>query len=74
MQPVVNGLKEQYKTSIKFADLDFYDPANRPLVQQFRVGGHPTFVLTNGQGQAVKVWVGVVEEASLKEGFNTVVR
>ncbi len=54
MQPVVDGLKQQYSSLIKFAEVDFYDPNIKSLVQQYRAPGHPTFVVVDGEGKAFK--------------------
>lgn len=69
MQTVVNGLKGQYGAQVRFADLDYYDSKNRPLVQQFQVRGHPTFVLVDGQANIVKRWVGIAAQAEIESAL-----
>lgn len=66
MRPVVNGLERQYGNRVAFAGVDFYNRANRELVQQHRVLGHPTFVVLDRNGNVVKRFVGYTEEAELK--------
>ncbi|HEX2913083.1 MAG TPA: thioredoxin family protein [Chloroflexia bacterium] len=73
MQPVINGLKEQYQAKIKFADLDFYDSKNRGLVMQYRLISHPTFILLDGQGKLLKRWVGLTKKEDLETSFKELV-
>ncbi len=72
MQPVVDGLKQQYSNQIRFVDLDFYDKANAGLVQQFHVPGHPTFLLLDGQGKVVQRWIGVTPRDAIEENLKRV--
>lgn len=72
MQPVVDGLKQQYSSQIRFVDLDFDDKKNAGLVQQLRVPGHPTFVLLDGQGKVVQRWIGVTPRDAIEENLKRV--
>lgn len=73
MRPVVNGLKQKYASKLKFINLDFDDKANEPLEQKFKVIGHPTFVLADGQGNLIKRWVGVVAAEELERDLKLLV-
>ncbi len=69
MQPVVDGLKQQYSSQIRFAELDFEDKKNAGLAQQLRVFGHPTFVLLDGQGKIVQRWIGVTPRETIDQNL-----
>lgn len=72
MRPVVNGLRQQYGNQLKFADLDFNDNRNQSLKDRFRVVGHPSFVLVDGQGKLVKRWLGIVAASELEKELKQV--
>ncbi|MDB5081676.1 MAG: hypothetical protein JWP00_3600 [Chloroflexi bacterium] len=72
MRPVVNGLKQKYSNNVRFADLDYNDRTNRPLVEKYRVVGHPSFLLLDGQGNQTKRWVGIVTAADLESALSQV--
>ncbi len=74
MQTVVNGLKQQYQNQVKFGDIDFDDHKNANLVGQFKVAGHPTFVLVDGKGQQVKKWVGVTPANVLADSLQEITK
>lgn len=73
MRPVVNGLKQKYSDKLKFINLDFDDKANASLEQKFKVEGQPTLVITDGQGNLVKRWVGVVAGEELARNLQLLV-
>lgn len=73
MRPVVNGLKQKYGSKLKFINLDFDDKANESLEQKFKVNGHPTFLITDGQGNLVKRWVGVVAGEEMERDLQLLV-
>ncbi len=66
MRPVVHGLEQQYGDRVAFAGVDYNNRANRELVQQYRVVGHPTFVVVNTAGEVVGQFVGYTPEADLE--------
>ncbi len=66
MRPVGNGLERQYGDRVAFAGVDFYNRANRELVQQYRVTGHPTFIVLDRRGAVVERFVGYTEAAELE--------
>ena len=74
MRPVVHGLEQQYGDRVAFAGVDYYNQANRELVQQYRVVGHPTFVVLDREGQVVKQFVGYTPEADLDAALRQAAR
>ncbi len=65
----MNGLKQKYSDQIRFADLNFEDKNNQPLIDQFRVLGHPSFVILDKLGKVVKRWLGIVEVSELENAL-----
>ena len=65
MRPVVHGLEQRYGDRVAFAGVDYNNRANRELVRQYRVLGHPTFVVLDREVQVVKQFVGYTPEADL---------
>jgi thioredoxin-related protein len=74
MRPVVNGLKQKSSSQIRFADLDFNAKNNQALIEQFRVVGHPSFVMVDGQGKLVKDWLGVIPGDDLESVLKQTVK
>ena len=74
MRPVVHGLEQQYGDRVAFAGVDYYNQANRELVRQYRVVGHPTFVVLDREGQVVKQFVGYTPEAGLDAALRQAAR
>ena len=66
MEPVVRGLEGEYGDRVAFAGVDYYNEANEALVGQYRVPGHPTFVVLAPGGEVVGQFVGYTEEAALE--------
>ncbi len=73
MRPVVHGLEQQYGDRVAFAGVDYYNQANRELVRQYRVVGHPTFVVVSTQGEVVGQFVGYTPEADLEAALERAV-
>lgn len=74
MRPVVNGLKQRYGDRVRFADLDFNNKNNHDLVEKFRIIGHPSFVLADGQGNLVKRWIGIVQESDFEDALTQILK
>ena len=65
MRPVVNGLKEVYRSRMAFIEKDFYTPTNAELVKKYGVRGHPTIVVTDARGTQIANLPGVVSADQL---------
>ncbi len=50
MEPVVNGLEEIYSDGVEFRHIDANSEEGRPIFQQFKLQGHPSYVLVNPAG------------------------
>jgi thioredoxin-related protein len=74
MHPVVNGLKQKYGSQVRFGDLDFDNKSNKPLLDKYRIVGHPSFVIVDGTGNLVKRWIGTVTAGDLESVLTTVIK
>lgn len=50
MAPVVNGLEDIYSSDVEFRRIDANSEDGRPIFQEFRLQGHPSYVLINPAG------------------------
>ena len=73
MRPVVHGLEQRYGDRVAFAGVDYHNRANRDLVRQYRVVGHPTFVVLDREGKVVRQFVGYTAEADLENALEEAV-
>jgi hypothetical protein len=74
MRPVVNGLKQKYGNQVRFGDLDFDNKSNQPTIEKYRIVGHPSFVIVDGQGNLVKRWIGIVTVVDLESVLTQVIK
>ncbi|NOY98661.1 MAG: hypothetical protein GXP40_05590 [Chloroflexi bacterium] len=73
MAPVVHGLEAKYYGRIDFVYLDIDDPRNDALKKQFGFQYQPMFVLVDGDGTALKTWLGYVPAEDFETAFVGVV-
>lgn len=60
MEPIVNGLAQDYKDRIDFRNLNANKPDEKALFQILGLRGHPAYVIMNPQGEVL--WQGVGEQ------------
>ena len=65
MRPSVRWLEENYHDRIDFHWLNFDDPGNAALIEQYRVTGVPTVVLLDADGNLVQKYVGYMDKEQL---------
>jgi thioredoxin-like negative regulator of GroEL len=72
MAPVMNGLEDQYKGTIRFVYLDIDDPAN--ALYKLLLGGRlpPLFFLLDGDGRVIHEWQGFVKREEFEAVFGTI--
>ena len=71
MQPVVDRLKGDYEGTVEFRLVDAdKDPEANALMAKYGAQYVPTFVLLNSDGSVSKQFVGVVEEAVIREALD----
>ena len=62
MQPIVNGLKDEYLDQIEFRSLDANNGEGKLAFQFYRLPGHPSYLVLNEAGDVM--WMGVGEKTS----------
>ncbi len=68
MQPIVNGLQEEYGERVAFIDLNAQDGADgERLFDQLGLRGHPSFILYSADGQQTYQGIGIIEEQQLRQ-------
>jgi hypothetical protein len=65
MRPIVDGLQGEYGKRMTFRALDV-NGAGKALFQQFRLRGHPAYVVLDARGQVVWQSVGQVAREVLE--------
>jgi thioredoxin-like negative regulator of GroEL len=68
MMPIVNGLEQQYGEQIAFKRVNAEVDDGPEIMRAYRIRGHPTIMLFDGEGQEVRRILGpqtteTVEEA-----------
>lgn len=61
MEPVVNGLEENYAEEVDFRRLNANDPAGRAAFDAYRLRGHPGYVILTPSGEVLWQAVGEVD-------------
>ena len=67
MAPVVNGLEEKYGNDVEFRYIDAYSEDGSSLFQQFKLQGHPSYVLVNPAGEILWQSLGEQPQEMLEE-------
>ena len=66
MQPIVNGLDEEYGAEVAFVSLNARDGAmGESLFAQLALRGHPGIIIYNQDGGEVYRGIGVIDEQTL---------
>jgi len=65
MLPVVRELEAQYAQRVDFQVLDYYSDGTKPLLAQYAVRGHPTFVILARDGTPSPPIFGVIPKDQL---------
>ena len=73
MNPVVNGLRQEYDGQVTFKLVDIDQPESKELKQKYGFRGQPYFVLLDGSDNAVKKWIGLVAADDFRDGFNALI-
>lgn len=68
MEPIVNGLEEQYGNRIAFRWLDAANEGSA-LFQQYGLRGHPSYIILDTEGQVVWRFTGQTTREMLEEGI-----
>lgn len=69
MRPVVDELEQRYGDRVSFLTLDYHSQEGQARSRDYRVFGHPTFVVLAKDGKPLKVIAGVVPRATLEDAL-----
>jgi hypothetical protein len=61
MEPVVDGLDDVYNAKVEFRRVDANSKDGRVAFQAYNLFGHPSFVITNPEGEIL--WTGLGEQS-----------
>jgi len=73
MNPVVNGLQQEYAGQLNFTLVDIDLPESRALKQQYGFRAQPYFVLLDGDESVIKTWYGLVAADEFRQAFDALV-
>ena len=71
MEPVVNGLEENYGEEVDFRRLNATDPAGRAAFDAYRLRGHPSYLILNPAGEVLWQAVGEVDGQIIDKQIQT---
>jgi len=69
MQPIVDGLENEYTTGIEFRNIDANSATGNPIYKSFQLRGHPSYILLNPAGEVVWTGLGLQPQEQLKTQF-----
>lgn len=73
MQPIVNGLQNEYNTRVEFITYNALDNAEgEAFFQRLGLPGHPSIVIYSVDGQQVYLGIGIIDEEQLQEEIRQV--
>lgn len=74
MQPIVNGLEDEYGSEIDFVKINIDDPSSAAAKQLYGFRSQPFFVMVNADGQVVDEWRGYTDATLFEQTFTTVLQ
>ena len=73
MQPIVNGLQEEYSDNITFVSLNAKDGNNgEAIFQQLGLPGHPGIIIYTTDSEEVYRQFGIVDDSSLVDKLDEI--
>lgn len=73
MEPIVDGLEQEFAGQIQIMRLDANDPTNSQLMEILDLRGHPAFAVIDAQGQVTARFFGPQPIETLREAMQAVV-
>jgi hypothetical protein len=67
MQPIVNGLEQQYGARLAFESRDATAAANQASMRAYGLRGHPSYAIVDQSGQVRWSASGSLPEAALRQ-------
>jgi hypothetical protein len=59
MEPIVNGLEEDFETDVAFRRIDANSTDGQAIFRSFNLRGHPSYVILNPEAEVL--WIGLGE-------------
>jgi thioredoxin-related protein len=72
MQPIVNGLENEYGSEIEFVKINIDDPDSAAAKQEYGFRYQPFFVLVSADGEVLQEWPGYTDAQQFEDAFATV--
>jgi len=69
MRPVVDELEQRYRDRVTFLYLNYHSQEGQARARDYRVFGHPTFVVLDEEGKPLRVIAGVVPRGTLEDAL-----
>lgn len=67
MEPVVNGLEENYGSEIDLRRLDANSDNGRSAFRYYKLLGHPSYIILDSEGKVLWSGLGELTEAQLSQ-------
>jgi hypothetical protein len=67
MQPIVNGLQEEYDGRVAFVQIDAQSADGETLFRQLGLLGHPSILIYSTDGEPVYRGYGIIEAELLRQ-------
>jgi len=72
MQPIVNGLEDEYGNEIEFVKINIDDPNSAAAKQEYGFRYQPYFVLVDAEGEVLESWPGYTDAVLFEDAFATI--
>jgi len=69
MEPIVNGVKREFRGELRVIQVNIQDPRGRELAERYQFEFTPTFIFFNGDGDEVWRMVGRLDADRLRESL-----
>lgn len=72
MQPIVNGLENDFGGRVAFEQRNADDPVHQTAMNAYGLRGHPSYVVLNPNGEVLWSATGPLSEAALRQAIEQV--
>ncbi len=73
MEPIVDGLEQEFAGQIQVMRLDANDPTNNQLMEALELRGHPAFAVIDAEGQVTARFFGPQPIEALRDAMQAVI-
>ncbi|MBK9052545.1 MAG: thioredoxin family protein [Chloroflexi bacterium] len=73
MEPIVDGLEQEFAGQIQVMRLDANDPTNSQLMEALELRGHPAFAVIDAEGQVTARFFGPQPIEALRDAMQAVI-